>query len=236
MAAPVYELDPRIDVPVIVATATTWGTMQFIVADEGPPPGPAPDGVNALDAVALDRWEPAIGTASDVTLYTVGAAGLVTATAIGSHGHGGLAAPIVLIEGWTVTGVTVEIIKQATGRTRPYVSYDTPTADILEAQAEHDAAMSFPSGHTAFTALVSFSTARMLSDADIVPTFAAFAGASIVTASMGTMRVLAGMHYPTDVIVGGTIGACYGVMIPALHHGPVQVVAGPSGVAILSPW
>jgi membrane-associated phospholipid phosphatase len=235
MPAPVYQLDPNIDVPVIVGTVTTWTTLQF-VNNEGPPPGPAPDSINALDAIALNRWEPGIGRASDVMLYTVGAAGLATTTVIGRHGHGGLAAPIILIEGWGVTGVTVEILKQATGRTRPFVSYDTPTADILKAQAEHDAAMSFPSGHTASVGLVSFTTARMLADARIVPPVAAYAGATILTATMGTMRVLAGMHYPTDVIVGGTIGACYGVMLPALHHGPVQVVAGPSGVAILGSW
>jgi membrane-associated phospholipid phosphatase len=231
----VYQLDPSIDVPVIVGTATTWTVLQF-VNNEGPPPGPAPDSINPLDSLALNRWEPAIGRASDITLYTVGAAGLATTTVIGRHGHGGWAAPIVLLEGWSVTGFTVEILKQATGRTRPFVSYDTPTADILEAQAEHDAAMSFPSGHTASVGVVSFTTARMLTDAHMVSPVVAFAGATIVTASMGTMRVLAGMHYPTDVIVGGTIGACYGMMIPALHRGPVQVVAGPGGVAILSPW
>jgi hypothetical protein len=235
MAAPVYDLDPNVDLPVIVSTATTWVTLQFIV-DEGPPPGPAPDSVNALDSIALNRWDPAIATASDVTVYTVGAAGLVTAYAIGRNGHGGLAAPVVMIESWTVNGLTVEILKQATDRTRPFVSYSSPSDEILTAQAEHDAAMSFPSGHTAFSAVTSFGAARMLDDADVMPGWLAYTGATIVTASIGTMRVLAGKHYPTDVIVGGSIGAAYGLLFPAIHHKKVDLEIGARGVVIQGTW
>ena len=41
---------------------------------------------------------------------------------------------------------------------------------------------------------------------------------------VATARVLAGMHFATDVIGGAVVGASLGVLVPALHASPVSVV------------
>ena len=52
------------------------------------------------------------------------------------------------------------------------------------------------------------------------------AGSSFVAVS----RVVAGDHFPTDVIAGAGVGASFGVLLPALHTRRVHLVPIAGGI------
>lgn len=79
---------------------------------------------------------------------------------------------------------------------------------------------SFFSGHVSSTATATFFTARVLLDYN--PhlrkySLAIYALASVTPIIVGINRVRALKHFPTDTIMGGIIGASFGILIPALH-------------------
>jgi membrane-associated phospholipid phosphatase len=117
--------------------------------------------------------------------------------------------------------------------------------DVRAALAAHDprdARQSFFSGH----ASAAFALATLLSTvyADVhgpSSTSDALWAASLSAAALtGFARVKAGMHYPSDVLVGAAVGAAVGRLVPALHRAdrdaPARVSMGPSGLIVRVPW
>jgi len=45
-----------------------------------------------------------------------------------------------------------------------------------------------------------------------------YAGAMTLGTTVGILRIQAGSHFPTDVIVGGVMGTAFGIAIPRLHQ------------------
>jgi membrane-associated phospholipid phosphatase len=81
---------------------------------------------------------------------------------------------------------------------------------------------SFFSGHTSQTAAASFFFAKVITDYH--PTLkrglkiGLWAFAITIPALNGTLRVLAGKHFPTDVMTGYVAGAATGWLVPQLHR------------------
>jgi membrane-associated phospholipid phosphatase len=48
---------------------------------------------------------------------------------------------------------------------------------------------------------------------------------------VGATRILAGEHFPTDVVAGAAVGAAIGLIVPALHAAPSRMSAVPLAVA-----
>ena len=117
---------------------------------------------------------------------------------------------ILLTEGFK------EIIKKSVTRYRPYSYYSLSDEDMLK---DSDSADSFFSGHTArsfasasfFTYVYSkYSTPGRVS----IP--AAAVSYSLASFS-GIMRVVSGMHFPSDVLTGAISGTFIGLLVPYLH-------------------
>jgi membrane-associated phospholipid phosphatase len=145
-----------------------------------------------------------------------------------------------LLAGLAVNG----LVKSVVGRPRPYVYSDDPSVVAYAQGQGRDSRLSFYSGHasTTFSAsvagayLFAQSTTDTNARAVVWGTELALAGAT------ADLRTRAGKHFYSDVLVGATVGAGLGVLIPYLHGGPkvhlsklewLAIVLGPLvGVAV----
>lgn len=104
-----------------------------------------------------------------------------------------------------------------TRRIRPFVYYEDVTMDEKMEAGTTD---SFFSGHVTWTAGASFFTAKVLSDYH--PEWGAkrlwlYAAALVPPVFVGYHRYRALKHFPTDMMLGLTVGAAVGILNPHLH-------------------
>ena len=114
------------------------------------------------------------------------------------------------------SGVTL-MSKSLFRRPRPYSFNSGITAEY---KLTREAKTSFISGHTSMTAMNSFFVAKVFSDfyPDSKWKPVVWVVAASIPAATGTMRILAGKHYPTDVIAGYAVGATIGFLIPHIQY------------------
>ncbi len=107
-------------------------------------------------------------------------------------------------------------VKYVVRRARPYTHH--PSEEVRKfAEARGDQNLSFYSGHasTAFTALVSGALVFSSTHEDDDEERYAFWGVqSALAAATAHLRVRAGKHYYTDVLVGALVGAGVGLLVP----------------------
>ena len=152
-------------------------------------------------------------------------------TAIGSGWSALLVVPLLL---WSATrrfaralalaivaqAVWTWALKRAVGRTRPWIvlGYPAPFG------APHDG--SFPSGHASGTFCVAAFLAVALPTAWPGPAGSPVsrwqprlvaAGALVIAVLVGLSRVYLGAHFPSDVVAGAVMGACFGAGGGALY-------------------
>ena len=111
------------------------------------------------------------------------------------------------------TAAAAEWAKVLIHRNRPVMYTD----NAVSAASIRSSELSMPSGHTA----IAFATATsylVLSGRERLPHRARDAvvlyGAAI---SVGSLRVLAGKHFPTDIIAGAVLGSAIGWLVPTIH-------------------
>jgi len=169
------------------------------------------------DRFATNYWNPRVAKASDALMFTSIAlpALLYINKNVRSNKDAGkitLMYAEVLLLNAGITNLTKELVK----RKRPY-NYN-PDAPLSKKQ-ERDATSSFFSGHTSFSASSSFFMAKVFADTNPNSKWKPYVwtGAAILPLTTGILRVAAGKHFPTDVLVGYLIGAATGILVPQLH-------------------
>jgi membrane-associated phospholipid phosphatase len=230
-AEEILVVNPRSDVALAVGSNLVWAGLYFGLERDLKPAPFSTTAPTGLDAVSVGRWSPGAARTSDVLLY-----GMIPASLAASMvGAGRLSRPadgaLLFLQSWGLTGAMVDGAKVAISRPRPFNFHPNPNADILEHQAEGDATLSFPSGHTAFMGAMSFTAAGLLSHGQGVEPGLAYGGAAALTAGVGALRVLAGRHYPTDVLAGAGIGAAVGVLVVESHIEARAKTVGASGAS-----
>jgi membrane-associated phospholipid phosphatase len=170
--------------------------------------------VNPFDRSLMFAYNKPLDIAGDVGMY--GLAVLPVISLIGNIANINAVASYAIMygEAFSLTYGTVEIIKDATSRNRPYTYFGG-----IPAGMEEDYYNSFPSRHTA----LAFMSAGFLSSTFVteypdsplkIPVVVI---SNALAVGVGVSRIASGNHFLTDVLVGGAIGSLYGYLIPFLH-------------------
>lgn len=169
-----------------------------------------------LDRLILGNWSPEADLASDVLMYSTFS--LPAFMMIDKRARKDfLAIGFIYAETAMLTIGVTELFKAGVRRPRPYVY----NQDVdLELKTERDARFSFISGHTSITTALCFTTAKIFSDYSDNPTHEAlvWTAAAALPIATASLRVAAGKHFPTDVIVGYFVGGAIGYLVPWLHR------------------
>src|SRR5262249_14907443 len=126
-------------------------------------------------------------------------------------------------------------VKYGVHRTRPFV-YNLPVND--KTRDKDGSYYSFYSQHTslAFAAGISYARTYALRHPARGRRWLVYTAAIGGGAAVGSMRVLAGRHFPTDVMTGAAAGTSMGVLIPWLHQKRpatgLIVLPAPSGASV----
>lgn len=120
------------------------------------------------------------------------------------------------VESMATTATLFTITAGLTNRARPYVyNVDLDLKEKLESKATR----SFYSGHMASTATATFFAAKIYNDfnpnSPAIPYL--WAGAAFIPAAVGYLRLEAGQHFLSDVVLGYVLGAAVGYFIPEFH-------------------
>lgn len=115
-------------------------------------------------------------------------------------------------------GITY-ITKGLVGRKRPYLYNTSLSAEERQGINYDSAYFSFFSGHAAAAFMGATLLSKVISDihGPSVWTKILWGSSLSVAAMTAYARVKAGVHYPTDVIVGAGVGFAIGYLIPVLH-------------------
>lgn len=215
-----YTMSWKTDAPLAGATIG-MGTAYFFINRSIKPLTPTQ--TLSLNDLTINRFD-----RSTVNNFSLRAASISDIVLLGS-----IALPGVLFtqkgirNNWQRTvGVGVQTVGLATAlttltkslvkRPRPFMYNNRAPVAYYQ---EKDAQYSFFSGHTSITAVSCFMTAKMFHDFNPGAKWRPYlwGTAAAVPALAAYLRVRAGKHFPTDVIVGYVVGALVGVIVPELH-------------------
>ncbi|MEJ7780440.1 MAG: phosphatase PAP2 family protein [Daejeonella sp.] len=123
---------------------------------------------------------------------------------------------VLFTESMAITGAMFSISAGSVYRSRPLVY---STAAPIDKRMDKDSQRSFYAGHTAATATATFFLAKVFQDfnPDSRARPYVWAGAALVPAAIGYLRLKAGQHFLSDNLLGYALGAGVGILVPQLH-------------------
>ncbi|MBI4701058.1 MAG: phosphatase PAP2 family protein [Deltaproteobacteria bacterium] len=218
-------VDLRADLPVTLSAALLAGGLQLgreAIVGERCAPGCDEDGVNAVDRPFAGRYSAAAATASDVLVglnlaLPVALDGLELALGMHPDGPAGFGEDsLILAETLAVTIGLQSAVAITVQRPRPLTYGDG--AD-LGARRSASAYLSFYSGHTScsFAAATAYAYLFGVRHPRSPLRAGIWALGEGLAAIDGSLRVAAGYHFPTDVLVGAAVGTSVGLLVPWLH-------------------
>ena len=207
-----FQVDLAVDGPLTLATGAIWMGLYLgahrQVDQIDAEPARLPRGIDSLASLTLHEG---FARASDVLLYGSFGGAFVANIAEGWKDQPSGRA-LMVAEAFAINGVLTELVKYAVRRPRPY------TYDHREGIGDD---LSFFSGHSSFVAAAGFTTARSIDISGAAsPQLRAglYGGATVLALATAALRVAAGKHYPSDVLVGLAVGASVGFLVPELHR------------------
>jgi membrane-associated phospholipid phosphatase len=237
-----YSLSWAVDVPVATGAAAAL-VLPWIFADDlvrGGGPYDA-SSVNRMDRFVTGLHSSGANTASDVMLWSMvalpfAAAALDVGVSSGGGWRGWATDSAVLAEAVLVSAALNQLTKVAVQRPRPLLYDRAAGAPALAVADNH---LSFYSGHTstAFAAGMAWAFTFSRRHPGSPWRYAAYGGAAALGGTVGLLRVLAGKHFVSDVLVGAVAGTLVGVGVPWLHArsgAGVAVAPGRGGGAVFA--
>ena len=152
---------------------------------------------------------------------------------------------LIYTEAIGITMLLNTAVKYMVQRPRPYTYNPDPRVQAYVKQEGKDSRLSFYSGHSAlsFTSAVAGASLFAQSSADTWARAVIWGVEMFLAAATANLRVRAGKHFYSDVIVGSLLGAAVGFLVPYLHRdrqrsylpaaGEWVAMAGGFGVGLL---
>lgn len=174
-----------------------------------------PLNVNTFDRPTTKNWSPKAHKISDILLHTSFYSQFALVLDKHSRDEAGTIG-VMMAEAALINNGITNILKGTVRRKRPF-TYN-PMAP-LEKKLTKNGQYSFFSGHASNSASYAFLTAKIYSDNNPGSKWNPFVWGAAVTlpAVTSLLRVKAGKHFPTDVMVGYIVGAAVGFIVPELH-------------------
>jgi membrane-associated phospholipid phosphatase len=230
----VYVLHPWTDGVLLGATTVSWIVLSVAGPSLVAPPCPCdPSQVPAFDRVALHWHSQTADVLSNVTEVLALVAPVAVDIVDVGFGQALFEDMVVYGEVLAISGTATEAAKYGVQRPRPYV-YGSISTAVLGSPASYT---SFFSGHVTVT-FGALTTMAMTESLRHGPTVWPWLLLGLVGASVAVERVLAGQHFPTDVLAGAVVGVGTGVLVPWLHRRAtaaeprVDVVYRPGGAGL----
>ena len=217
-----YELYWPVDAPVAGGSAALWLGSELYLGSLVDPSCPCDErGINAFDRPFAGRYSHGAAIASDVVLASAlalpFALDAIDVSRAGAPWSGYGTDAVVIGEAIAVNALFTQVVKIATARPRPLVYGLAPGDPELQAARNYT---SFYSGHTSFSfaAGMSYASTYALRHPNDPWRFGVYGAAAAFGTAAGVLRVAAGKHYPSDVIVGAAVGTAIGLLVPWLHE------------------
>jgi len=215
-----HELDTKLDAGLLGGGGISFGLGFYFMGKVDPLTEDQikrldPMNINAFDRPTTRIWNPKAHQLSNVTLKSSFFGQFALLLDENSRNEAGtigtMMAEVILIN----NGIT-NIFKGTARRRRPFTyNPDAP----LDLKLEKNGRYSFFSGHASNSAAYSFFAAKVYSDNNPGSKWNPYVWSAAISLPAVTsfLRVKAGKHFPTDVIVGYAVGAAVGFLVPELH-------------------
>jgi membrane-associated phospholipid phosphatase len=210
----IYRVSPLVDGAVIIgaslAIALPYGFSASLITPRCPCD---PKEVNSFDRPSIGNASDAADVISNATAaMAIAGPALLDLLDLGFR-PSFLEDMTVFAEALAVNGALVTLAKYITQRPLPRV-YAQQAPDLINGPGGY---RSFYSGHAA-TTFAALSVAAMSWNLRHGQSLWPWAIALVLGASVAVERVLAGYHFPTDVLVGAAMGTAVGITVPWLHR------------------
>lgn len=175
-----------------------------------------PDDVNWFDRGVAGNYDPASKDASDFIFSAAIPTPLIFFAFDKKMRKNYFRLTLLYWESMSFMGVAYSTSLQFNDRRRPYTYNEDLPMDI---RTKGGGRNSFYSGHTGLVATSTFFLASVYADyhPDSKYKWVLFSSAGLATVLTGYLRVRAGEHFPTDVILGGLVGTASGILVPHFH-------------------
>jgi membrane-associated phospholipid phosphatase len=216
----VYKLKPIVDVP-LTAVGAAWSLYAFTKIYSKPESSAEDimaldkENINGFDRWAAGKTDPTASDNSDYLFY--GAMPLPVLLLLDKKIRKD--APkigFLYLESMAVTGLLYTGSTYFVDRYRPETyNANLPLSDRMNGNNRN----SFIAGHPALVATSTFFIAKVYSDYHPESNWkwVFFGGAAAATGATAYLRHIAGKHFPSDLLIGTTVGTLSGILVPHFH-------------------
>ncbi len=217
----VYNYNKKLDIPItaVAAGISMFNFTQIYSKDRSPEEeilALDKNDVRSFDRRAAGNYNEGAKTASDFFFNVSIPLPLIVFAFDKKLREDYLRLTLLYLETMSLTGVAYSTSQQLNNRLRPF-TYNQELE--LSQRTKGGAKNSFYSGHTALVATSTFFLARVYADyhPDSPYRWVFYGSAGLATFLTGNLRVQAGQHFPTDVLMGGLVGTAIGFLVPYFH-------------------